>query len=92
MYSCTIFKPSSITIDNDFTNLMRQISISMTDALEDGIRKCATNTAKKYMVYNIDVEDGKGYVRFELFDADEKLCKGTMIDLDEVREYLKERG
>lgn len=89
MKADTYFKNNTFTINEEFRELVKQISISMTDQLEDGIIKCAKNTTKKYMVYWYTSFCGTLVADFELFDSNEKLREGYLIDLDKVREYLR---
>lgn len=76
-------------VTTDWYELMRQVQVQMNDTLEDVINKAALNTTKKYMIYRHETIENKIYLKFDLFDRDDELIKGYMIDMDEVREYLR---
>ncbi|MGL5329974.1 MAG: hypothetical protein ACRDD7_11945, partial [Peptostreptococcaceae bacterium] len=58
---------------------------------QEVVKKSAMNTYKKYLVYWNEVTyDAEIYTHFELYDSDEKLHNGVLIDLDEVRKLIKD--
>lgn len=88
-----MLQKGTFSINEELTSILKQVSVSMTDTVEDVIKKSALNTTKKYLVYwhEVDTLSHKIYSHFSVYDSDEKRHDGYLVDLDEIREYLKEQ-